>query len=357
MAKLKRRNKEEAKTNGEKYNRADLISILQKVKPALASKTMLEEFSNFIFTGSHLLTTNDRICICYPLKTRFKCSIPSSEFYNILSSLKEENISIEQKEEKLLFKTDKTSAELSIKKIDDVVNDFIEAIGVNDFFSEDFKSLSKDFIEGLTSCMFTASKDISQPLLTCLYASGKEIISSDDYRISLFTTDKALKDKFLIPASSVQEMIKFKEIESYFRNDSWIYFLTKNGVIFCSRIINEVFPDIKKEFDFEANEIILPKDFEELVANASILASGEFDIDKKIEVKVNKGKVSCKGQNDLGWIESKSDINTKQNFSFSINPIFLSQILKKTNIMKLGEGRILFETEKFKHLISLYIEE
>lgn len=341
-------------TTNNHYDRKQLISILQKVKPALSSKNVVEEFSSFIFTGENLITNNDRICICYPLKTDFKCSVPANEFYGILSSIKEDGISIEQKENKLVFIAKNTSAELITKELSDTVNEFIQAIGLNDFSKDKFKPLPKDFIEAVTACMFTASKDDPQAFLTCINVDNKEVISSDFYRISMFVLDESMKDKFLIPATSIQELIKL-EVSGYFRSDNWIYFLCNDEIVFCSRILSDEFPDVKQEFEFESEVITLPDDFINMVNNASVLAEGDFEIDKKIEVKIKDGKISCKGQNELGWIESKIDIQgRKEDISFSINPVFLLQILSKTKNMKVGEGRVMFEADNFKHLISLY---
>lgn len=355
---MARKAKQVKETNQEtiaakKYNCKELISILQKVRPALSSKNIVEEFSNFIFTGKNLITNNDKICISYPLKTEFKCAVPANEFYDILSSVKEDEISIQQEENKLCFKADNTNAELVIQELSDTVNEFIEAIGLNDFDEDKFKPFSKDFIEAITACMFTASKELDDKILSSISINNKEVLSSDNYRISLFELDKSFKDSFLIAALSVQELIKL-EPTGYFRNDSWIYFLAKDGIVFCSRILNDEFPEVKHEFEFESDTIVLPDDFVDMVKNASILAEGEFDIDKKIEVKVKDKKILCKGQNELGWIESKTDINNvDDDFTFTINPNFLVQILSKTKNMKLGENRVMFEYENFKHLICL----
>jgi hypothetical protein len=42
--------------------------------------------------------------------------------------------------------------------------------------------------------------------------------------------------------------------------------------------------------------------------------------------------------------------------SFIINPIFLREILSKTNTVKIGEDRALFQTDNFQHLVSLHGE-
>ena len=40
-----------------------------------------------------------------------------------------------------------------------------------------------------------------------------------------------------------------------------------------------------------------------------------------------------------------------------INPIFFKEILTRTNKIKVGEGKALFEIKNFKHLISINFDE
>jgi len=356
MARKKKEEQQSCQDNNQ-YDRKELLSVLQKVSPAISSKDNIEEMQYFIFTGKNLITNNGQISICHPLKTNFKCMTSSNELSNILFFMNDEKIIINHKDNKLYFKeeNDKESinAELVTKDISEIANEFIEVIELNNFDESVFKKLPDDFIDAIKICSFTVSKDNSGSILTCISINNNVVISSDDYRISMFTLKESINDKFLIPLKSVNELVNL-DIKGYFKKNNWLYFLVDNNIIFCSRMLSDEFPEVMNEFKFKAKNIILPDEFSNIVKRASIFAEGEDDIDKKIEVKIKDGKISCKGQNELGWIESKTGINIKEEFTFSINPNFLLQILSKTKNMKLGEGRIMFESENFKHLIALY---
>jgi len=353
MSKIKRR---DTKLKNDSYSREEILSVLQKINPIISSNVLKNEFSKFIFTGDSLISSNNEMGICCPLKTKFKCTIEPKGFDKILSSIQDKEIKIEQKENKLLLSAKNISAEIIVDK--DIDKDIVNTMGIIPLSGQvRKKKITEDFMTGIEFSLISITRNMGEVFLTCAYINDDKIISTDDYRISVYNLDKGIGSKILLRSSLIEVIASYKNIIGYYINFNWIYFFTEDNIILCSRIVEEKFPDVEKEFDFDAKEISLPDDFSYLVKNASILASGEFDIDKKIEVKISKGKISCKGQNDLGWIESKIEIDTKQNFTFSINPIFLLQILKKTNKMKFGEGKILFETDKFKHLIGLYIEE
>ena len=67
-----------------KIKKLELINILQRVKPGLAKRDVIEQFTHFIFTGESVITYNDEICISHPLKTDFVCSAKSEEFFKAI---------------------------------------------------------------------------------------------------------------------------------------------------------------------------------------------------------------------------------------------------------------------------------
>ena len=78
--------------------------------------------------------------------------------------------------------------------------------------------------------------------------------------------------------------------------------------------------------------------------------------EKKIEIIVDGNKVICKGQKSQGWVEIEEKLEGENEaVSFFINPIFLKQILQKTNSVIIGEGRALFKSDKFEHVMLLSV--
>ena len=89
------------------------------------------------------------------------------------------------------------------------------------------------------------------------------------------------------------------------------------------------------------------------------MAAGDYPIDKRVKITIGKGRLVVFAENEaLGWIKTEIDMGVKDSPSVEIviNPIFLREILGKTNTVKIGSDRALFQTDNFRHLVSLHGE-
>lgn len=340
-----------------KVNRQELLAILNKIKPGLSQKSIIEQAQHFIFTKSHIVTYNDNIAICYPFKTDFQFTVIANEFFKLLDSINHDEIDMSLENEILLIKS--KSRKIKIKSLGKVkdVEQYLTALDYYDLDKFEWKKLSDNFLTAIKHCVFSASRDMSNLALTGIYINKKYVFSTDGLRISKHNLSKKI-DKILLPVNSAESLIGF-DINRYFIKDAWIFFVDKNNVIFCSKKLNEKYPysDLNKNFDFDGIEIELPEDFIDSVSSAEILAEGEFNIDKTVIVKIKDSKIYCIGSNDIGEVKTWNKIKCKKDLSFVINPIFLKDILKITNKIKIGSDRVMFQHDNFKHLISIGLSE
>lgn len=330
-----------------KINRKELLDVLKKIKPGIASKDSIEQATHFIFNKKSVLTYNDQISISHPFKSDLSCTVPAKEFYEILSKIEDEEIDFSIQEEKIQFKTKRAKLELSIHiQIDKSI--IVEP-------GKEWKKLPKNFIDGISFCSFSAAKENTHPVLTAIYISGNEIISSDNFRISQYFLQSKISDVLLFNASIVKELIKFP-VHQYSTSDAWIFFKTEENVIFACRKIEGTFPNVSSILEVKGKEIILPDETKKAVDISSVLAEGELDYDKKINVSIKDGKLICSGQREIGKIDFtiKADSLKGKEFNFGINPDFFKVILAKSNSVIIDKTRLTFISENFKHIISLY---
>ena len=332
-----------------KINKDELLNILMLLKPGLANKAIVEETTHFIFTGDDIVTYNDSIAISHLFPCDFKFTIMADEFIKILNVVKTEQCEMLLKDSNLIIKEKDMKAKLITGSID-AIKDYLDLI---DFGKKrKWNKLPKDFLDAVKLSIFSASKGNSLPIFSYLNIYDNKIIACDEIRISIYEMESKIKMPFLLSASSATYLLNFEVVE-YCVENNWVYFITKDDTIFCSRVLNEEYPDMLKNFDFKNKIIELPKEIIDSVSAAEILADGEFDVDKKIEIKIENGKLFCKGSREIGEIEVECNIDSKYKLEFIINPIFFKEILVKTNKMKIGEGKVLFEIKNFKHLISI----
>lgn len=342
-------------------NRRELLEILKSVRVGIVKKSELEQAGHFVFTGKEVASYNDQICISHPFKTDFKCSLPAEELEKILGKIKEDLIQFSFADDRLLIKSKKTKASL-VASIDEEIYECINKLKLSKI-KKKLQPIPKGFIEGLRMCMFSVSSDMTQTHLTCVNIANNRIMSSDDFRVSMYSLPEPIDAKLLIPGTSVFELVEFP-IETYHFERNWAYFATENGCFFCCRLVDAQFDDVAElydAFDNEPYEIIkFPEDTQKLVENVSILADGEFEMDKRITISVSKGYMTFKGKNVKGWIEQKLKIKYKgEDLKMCINPIFLSQILDKTAKTKVNVKleQVMFTTKHFNHLVSLNVAD
>lgn len=324
-----------------------LTNICNKLKVGIAQKDIVEQSKGITFDGDHIFTFDGNIYIFYPFETDFKCCIPADEFIKIISDIKSESLFMDLKDEKFSIKGKNIKALLNTIEInkENVINK-----------TPDLNKLPSNFKEALITCSFSASPDVSS-YLNGICIRGDKVWASDDYRISVFIMESEINFPQLLPLSSVISLKNF-DIVKYGIEDNKVYFQDKDKSLFCSRLLQEEeYEDPSDHFDFEGERIRFPLEIKELIKKSSILAEGDFDIDKKIVVKIEDGKLTCKGSNDMGWIEASIKIKSNKSIEFLINPQFFLQILDETKTSTVGEDRILFKTKYFKHLIALHRRE
>lgn len=103
----------------------------------------------------------------------------------------------------------------------------------------------------------------------------------------------------------------------------------------------------------------LPEGLNDLLDRALVIIEDDSVLTKlvKIEVVGKQLKVSSE-KKELGWFEGKADLKKsagKKSFSFSVNPMFMKQVMKHTTQLVLSGKDLIFESENgnFRHRMSL----
>lgn len=340
-------------------NKVELLEILTKLKPGLAKKGIIEQTTHFIFTSKDIITFSDQIAIVHPFDIDVSFSVKGDDFYKLICGIDEEEFDLSIKEEKVIIKSDKTKASMSTMvdkkdRIDDLL------VSLKREMRKEWNPLSKKFVEGIYLTMFSAAKDLSMGSLSCLYIKGTDILSSDSLRASWYTLDEPMTE-FLISATDAQELAKFEgysSITKWLESDNWLHFKTENEVTFSIKKIIGVFKDLKSKFDTKGEVINLPKELQEALDTMSFIAEGDIEVNKIVSVKIENNLITCKAEKEIGWVEKIIECEYEgKPLQFLVNPIFLSQILKKTSKMILSDTIALFETNNFKHILSLPLED
>ena len=340
----------------------ELMKALKAVKPGISPKEIIQQATHVMFMGNCIATFNDAISVLYPFKTDFKCSVNGDEFYKVLEGIKESEVEITFEKDQIKINSKKTKAGFSTlvgenEKVEPTVEKIMKITGAPKFF----RSLPKDFVKGISLCMFSASKDMTSGVNSCVAVKDDKVYSTDRLRLSRFTLSNKVKDEMLIPARDTFDLVKY-DVTKYGMSEGWIHFQTDDGVIFNCRTMKGEYPFSRIDSFFHEklkNEIKVPNELKEVMINATVLAAGEIDINKMVEVVIEKGKITCKSEKERGWMTKQIDCSYKGNtVSFVVNPIFMSQVLESATTISVVQGKqypdkCYFTQEGFQHAIAL----
>ncbi len=341
-----------------KIKREELRAICTAVKPALATREVIEQMTHFIFTGHEIVTYNDRMCIHHPLQTDFACSVSARHFYDILTKDDSDTIRLKLKDNYL---------EVTSPSLKSGTNTIVEA-DITELLAElqrqvkeeaEFKAVPDNFLEAIFFCMFSAATDVTWGALTCLLVSGNNIFSSDNLRVSHYQMSGEM-DRFLLSAKAVPELIKFQNIQEYAVTTSWAHFKTEEKVLISIRLVDGEFIEEQALSVFEELErdggvsFEMPEDILKGTSVAGIYADEGADFDKVVDVHLQKNKVICKTKKEQGWIEKTVKVSYDGTpVTFTINPVFMQQIMDKATKVNIFPNKAFFTRDNFRHVVAL----
>jgi DNA polymerase III sliding clamp (beta) subunit (PCNA family) len=331
-----------------KVSKAELQAALEKVKPGLASKEMIEQSTSFAFVGDRVVTYNDEISISHPVKgLNVKGAVKAQTLYSFLSKIRREEIDVEWEENQVKIKAGKAKAGLVFESEVKLPIEEVGAIG-------DWKPLPEDVLEAMRFCHPCCSKDMSRPILTCVHVSGKQVEASDSYQIIRYQLEKKVPVKaFLIPASAVRELIKY-DIKQVAEGDGWIHFKTEDGTIFSSRIFEGSFPDVGKFLEFDGVEIVFPKNAIQALERARVFAKSDVgDEFASVDVEISETGLTFASKDTSGWFEESAKSKYKGDpIKFTTGVDFLINLLGQVTSCIFGEDKIKFTGEKWAHVVA-----
>ncbi len=334
-----------------KAKREELLKILSYIKKPISSKGILEYSNHFIFQEDYLFTFNDLIGVFYPFKQdEIKGAIKIDTIFSILEKIKDEEIDLSVDDNKHL--------QLKGRRIKSGIPLFqMQSLDKLIDFNFAWKKLPEQFIEGIYLCSFSTAKEKGNTVFNSVCLKDIFIMSSDNYRISIFYLKKGLDHDCLISGTNAQLVYQYKDdITHYFQTGGWIYFLTKDKCVIMTRLFKGQFPDCMNFFKYPDKKkyIELPESLEENIKACSIFTTNDLNHEKKIIVQIGNNKIKLKSSSTDGWIDINLNYKTDKELKFTIHPDFFLEILKLTRNMALIDNNILFEAGSFSHLISLY---
>ncbi len=334
-----------------KVSKLALQEALEKVKPGLAGKELIEQSTSFCFMGDRVVTYNDEISVSHPVEGIYLTgAVRAKELYEFLGRVKNDEIDLEPNGGQLVITAGRSKAGLVMEA--EVRLPIDEEIGE----VKEWKNLPDGFTEALAFCYPCCSRDMSRPVFTCVSVGKKEVQATDTYQAVRYELSDVLPvQPFLIPSSSVKELVKY-DVKEIAEGGNWIHFRTDDGTIFSSRTVENEFPETSHIFRVEGKEFVFPQGTEEVLRRAEVFSKSEIETEKLpvVRVGIENGKMSFRAKNEYGWFEELIEIEYNgKPVLFSIGIEFLQDMLAKLRQCMIGEGKICFSGDNWKHVIAI----
>lgn len=330
---------------------SELKKVLETIRPGLAAKEIVEQFTSFAFVDNRAVTYNDQISLSHPLPEGLDITgaVSAEEFYKLISKLKGEEVEITIGEAELLLKSGKTRAGLRLQT--EITLPLEEVSG-----KKKWKPLPDTFCEALAFTREATSTNMTLLQLTAIHITAEEAQASDRFRIATFAFSESLPPEtdFLLPANAAREIIKLKPHEFALSENGWIHFHTKEDTVLSCRLIEGEFPDITPYLQVEGVELKLPENLLEILDRTAIFSSADQKTDEVLEITLENNRMVVRGENETGWVEESSRLRyTEDPLRFGITPMLFRTILTQSGNCVLDGKKILFSGLDWKYLAIL----
>lgn len=323
---------------------------LNCVKPALASKEVIEQTASFAFVDGHVVTYNDEISIRCPIvDVGFSGVIKADELIKFISKAKEKELDIVVSENEINMKVGRAKTGFALnKEILLPLDEEIAEVGK-------WGKLPTDFVLACKFAVGCTSTDTSDPKLMCVHFSEKgSCEASDNNRLLVwnFTDKMPIKDT-LIPYTSIREVIKITPTHVASGN-GWVHFKNERGVVVSCRVFDEEYVDtnailklVKKLTPIEFPEGLIP-----ILEKAEIFRQNQ-DSDSGATLQLKDGKLLVTAESETAWFKEPIMCDIDVDFTFSIAPYLLKDILKETREGSINENMLVFKNGAWTYITSV----
>ncbi len=328
-----------------KINREKLLDQLISVRPGLSQREVIEQSSCVVFQDGRIITFNDEVACSRKSCLLIKGAVVAQPFIDVLSKLKEDNITVEVQGEELLLKSGKKRAGIRMETEILLPIESLEK-------PNKWQKLPDDFGDAVHLVSRCAGKDASEFVMTCVHLHPEWIEACDNYQAGRYKIAIGIKKSFLIRSESLS-MVESLNVTKFSQTKNWVHFKNPDGLILSFRKYLDEYPKISKIVKIKGDPLTLPKGIKDSVERAQIF-SAENAEEKKIHLQL-KGKVlRLKAEGATGWYEEPLKIKYQGNkMSCLIDPNLLVSLAERNSKCTVDTRRMIAQTGKFRYITVL----
>lgn len=332
-----------------KTERATLLAALDIVKPAVATKALLEELTHVWFNDKDLLAYDDVLGIRAPFNSDgLRGGLKGQLVAGLLnaSGAKSIEISVDENGKEALLKAAKAKLKLALLEPERAVWEFPK-VKASAYFP-----LSKDFLEGLADVLIAVGQDTSIPdqlgITIALEEDGLTLYATDSKTIARAYVAKPKDydiDHLVVPTPFVEQVLRLCSSDGKLAvlKDS-IVAESKAGVGIYSRLV-----DVPEPSDFEGtlasalpkgyikDSVPIPGVMRMAVDRALVVLDGK--VAEPISFYVKEDTLHMEAESPIGELHDTIPLEgAHKDVSIKVDPVLIKRGLDKCDRMLVADG-------------------
>lgn len=344
--------------------RKDLLSAIKSVMAGVDKATKTVGMDFIVFDNGWIRSFKDAISVSYPMETGFVAAVKAEEFFKILSKMSGEDVTIEAGENKLIATDGKTTLKMNTLQ-EDQLTQVMERITTLQTDELEWYEIPPNLITGLNLCIFSAGVDPALNLLAGVHFMEDKILSTDNYRMSVFNMEGAVISPFTVPTKVAEGFLKINtKFTSIAVTNSWVHLADEVGAVFSARLISGTYPS-DKVLDLLNSQIsdqkgyVLPEGIEKCLDRAEVMAGveeGVLSLMANVSLSYEGEKLIIKANREVGelidtipWTKDPMP----EGMELKMAPSFLKKILPITRTFNPSSSKksVMFSSNNFYHVM------
>jgi hypothetical protein len=337
--------------------RASLLQALEAVRPALSTRDIIEQSSNFVFRGGRVWAYNGELCCRAPtgLPKELTGAVASGPLLKYLAKMPDEEIGVRAAGGKLelLGRGGRRWAKILFDAEVLLPLDSVEKPG-------GWRALPEDFSEALGVVYESAGTDANRFHLTCVHFHPEYLEATDDDQLTRYRLALGHTEPYLVRRETVRAVVPMG-VTSVSETQQWVHFRNPARlVVSCQRHVAEAagYPDLGPHLRYKGTKTEIPRKLADDAELAELFSSENEDRQNRLHVTVRDGRMTVRAVGVTGEAGARMKIRYGgPPLSFAVGPRTLAEIAKRMPSVEIGPERLIAQNGKWQYLVCLEAPE